>query len=141
MSLCSILATLTLKARNQRAAFGNGILNRIQKDYADRGVQVIESAVEPMSSLHIPDFVKKMGTIFPVGYNEESYVAKFLGLPPTAPMLFPSIVMVDAKGVLRVQYDPDDTRLRNDTQEKTLREDLDKTIKEGQTPSKAPAHR
>jgi thiol-disulfide isomerase/thioredoxin len=121
--------------------FTTGILNRIQKDYADRGVQVIESAVEPMSSLHIPDFVKKMGTIFPVGYNEESYVAKFLGLPPTAPMLFPSIVMVDAKGVLRVQYDPDDARLRNDTQEKTLREDLDKTIKEGQAPSKAPAHR
>jgi hypothetical protein len=82
-----------------------------------------------------------MGTIFPVGYNEESYVAKFLGLPPTAPMLFPSIAMVDARGVLRVQYDPDDTRLRNDTQEKTLREDLDKTIKEGQAPSKAPAHR
>jgi hypothetical protein len=121
--------------------FTTGILNRIQKDYADRGVQVIESAVEPMSSLHIPDFVKKMGTIFPVGYNEQNYVAKFLGFPENAPMLFPSIAMVDAKGILRVQYDPDDKRLANDTQEKTLREDLDKTIKEGQTPGKAPAHK
>ena len=121
--------------------FTTGILNRIQKDYAGRGVQVIESAVEPMSALHIPDFVKKMGTVFPVGYNEESYVAKFLGLPETAPMLFPSIVMVDAKGILRVQYSPDDTRLNNATQEKTLREDLEKTIKEGQTPVKAPARK
>src|ERR1044071_4457959 len=47
--------------------FTTGILNRIQKDYAGRGVQVIESAIEPMSSLHIPDFEKKMGTEFPVG--------------------------------------------------------------------------
>jgi len=121
--------------------FTTGILNRIQKDYADRGVQVVESAVEPMSSLHIPDFEKKMQTVFPVGYNEQNYVAKFLGLPENAPMLFPSIVMVDAKGILRVQYDPDDTRLKNDTQEKTLREDLDRTIKEGQTPVKAPARK
>lgn len=121
--------------------FTTGILNRIQKDYADRGVQVIESAVEPMSSLHIPDFEKKMQTIFPVGYNEEKYVAKFLNFPESEPMLFPSIVMVDAKGILRVQYSPEDKRLANDVQEKTLREDLEKTIKEGQTPGKAPAHK
>jgi hypothetical protein len=112
--------------------FTTGILNRIQKDYAGRGVQVIESAIEPMSSLHIPDFEKKTGAVFPVGYNEQSYAAKFLGLPENEPMLVPQIVMVDAKGVIRVQYTGEAPGLREEVQEKTLREDLEKTITEGE---------
>ncbi len=121
--------------------FTTGILNRIQKDYAGRGVQIIESALEPMSSLHIPDFEKKLGTVFPVGYNEQNYVARFLGLPENDPMLVPQIVMVDSKGVIRVQYAPEAPGLRDDIQEKTLRDDLEKTIKEGQAPVKAPARK
>src|ERR1700710_1029814 len=39
--------------------FTTGLLNGIQRDYAGQGVQVVESAVESMSSLHIPDFVAK----------------------------------------------------------------------------------
>ena len=38
--------------------FTVGLLNKIQKDYADKGVVIIASAIEPMSSLHIPDFMK-----------------------------------------------------------------------------------
>jgi hypothetical protein len=111
--------------------FTTGILNRIQKDYSTRGVQVIESAIEPMSSLHIADFRNKLAPAFPVGYNEQSYVEKFLGLPE-GPLLVPQIVMVDSKGIIRVQYDPDSPGLKDDVQEKTLREDLEKTIKAGQ---------
>src|ERR1700679_3649707 len=65
--------------------FTTGILNQIQKDYASRGVQVIPTAIEPMSSLHIPDFVKKLGVIFPVGYDEQNYAGKFLGKEENEP--------------------------------------------------------
>jgi cytochrome oxidase Cu insertion factor (SCO1/SenC/PrrC family) len=119
--------------------FTTGILNLIQKDYAARGVQVIESAIEPMSSLHIPDFQKKFTPAFPVGYNEQSYAAKFLGIGKNEPMFVPQIVMIDAKGVIRVQYNPDSPKLKEDVQEKTLREDLEKVIKEGQVAGSAPA--
>ena len=121
--------------------FTTGILNRIQKDYAARGVQVLASAIEPMSSLHIPDFQKKFSPAFPVGYNEQNYVAKFLALPENAPLFVPQIVMVDTKGIIRVQYDPDSPRLANDVQEKTLREDLDATIKAGQAAPAAPGRK
>src|ERR1700689_2399345 len=59
--------------------FTTGLLNGIQKDYADRGVQVVESAINTMSSLYIPGFVTKFKTTFPVGHNEGTYAAKFLG--------------------------------------------------------------
>ena len=62
------------------------------------GVQVIESAIEPMSSLHIPAFVQKMGITFPVGYDEQTYASKFLGRAEDEPMLMPQVVFIDRKG-------------------------------------------
>ena len=113
--------------------YTTGILTRIQKEYAARGVQVLESAIDPMASLRIADFRKKLGVTFPVGYNEQNYGLKFLGLPENTPMLVPQIVMIDAKGIIRVQYSGDSPRMKDDIQEKSLREDLEKTIKAGQT--------
>jgi len=34
--------------------FTTGLLKGIQKDYAAKGVEVLESAIETMSALHIP---------------------------------------------------------------------------------------
>ena len=113
--------------------FTTGILNRIQSDYKGRNVQVLVSAIEPMSSLNIPDFQKKFLPAFPVGYNEESYAAKFLGRAPNDPMLMPQLAFVDRNGMIRVQYAGDDKALSKDIQEKSLRDALERTIKEGQT--------
>ncbi len=110
--------------------FTTGILNRIQNDYARKDVQVLASAIEAMSSLNIPDFQKKFQPAFPVGYNEESYVAKFLGRAPTEPMLAPQLVFIDRTGIVRVQYSGEDPAMKNEIQEKSLRDALEKTIKE-----------
>jgi|HubBroStandDraft_1064217.scaffolds.fasta_scaffold336879_2 peroxiredoxin len=120
--------------------FTTGILNGIQKDYAGRGVEVVESAIEPMSSLHIPDFVKKLGVLFPVGYNEQSYAAKFLGRGETEPMLMPQMVFIDAKGMIRAQYSGDDPGLAEGIQEATLRNKLDEILK-GQAAVRPPARK
>jgi len=115
--------------------FTTGLLKGIQKDYAAKGVEVLESAIETMSALHIPDFVKKMGVTFPVGYNEQKYAAKFLGLPETEPLLMPQIVFIDRKGVIRRQFAGDNPGLANAIQDTTLRAALDETLKQGQTPA------
>jgi peroxiredoxin len=120
--------------------FTTGILNRIRNDYAERGVVVVESAIEPMSSLHIPDFVQKLGVSFPVGYNEQSYAAKFLGYPETEPMLMPQVVFIDAKGMIRAQFAGDNPGFAEAVQETTLRSKLDEIIKE-QTAAKPPARK
>ena len=121
--------------------FTTGILNNIQKDYAGRGVQILASAIEPMSSLHIADFQKKFLPAFPVGYNEQSYVAKFLGRGPDDPLLMPQLAFVDRNGIIRVQYAGDNPAMSRDIQEKSLRDALEKTIKEGQTAVKPSARK
>jgi hypothetical protein len=113
--------------------FTTGALNRIQKDYANRNVQVLATAIEPMSSLHLPDFQKTFAPAFPVGYNDQAYVAKFLGRAPNDPMMMPQLAFVDRNGIIQAQYAGDDPALSKDVQEKSLREALEKTIKAGQT--------
>jgi thiol-disulfide isomerase/thioredoxin len=115
--------------------FTTGALNHIAKDYAGKEVQILATAVEPMSSLNIPDFRKKFMPEFPVGYNEQNYVAKFLGLPPNEPMFFPQVVFVDRNGIIRAQFTGGDAPMEKDVQEKSLRETLEKTIKAGLTKS------
>lgn len=121
--------------------FTTGILNKIQKDYASRGVQVIESAIEPMSSLHIPAFVQKMGTTFPVGYDEQAYASKFLGRAENEPMLMPQVVFIDRKGMIQAQFSGDDPGFANPVQETTLRNTLDRILKEGQAAGRPPVHK
>jgi thiol-disulfide isomerase/thioredoxin len=113
--------------------FTAGVLNHIQKDYATRNVQFLATAIEPMSSLHLPDFQKTFAPAFPVGYNDQAYVAKFLGRGPDDPMMMPQLAFVDRNGIIRAQYAGDDPALAKDVQEKNLRDALEKTIKAGQT--------
>jgi peroxiredoxin len=111
--------------------YTTGILNRIQYDYAAKNVQVIASAIEPMSSLNIPEFREKFQPAFPVGYNEQSYIAKFLGLGANDPMMMPQLAFVDRNGIIRVQISGDDAGMKDEIQEKTLRDAVEKTIAAG----------
>jgi peroxiredoxin len=118
--------------------FTTGLLNKIHKEYADKGVVVFESAIEPMSSLHIPDFVKNFGVTFPVGYNEQNYAGKFLGREENEPMFMPQVVIIDPKGMIRAQFGGDDLTFSEAIQETTLREKLDEIVN-GQAAPKPPA--
>jgi len=111
--------------------FTTGVLSRIAKDYAGKDVWIAASAVEPMSSLNIPDFKKTFTPAFPVGYNDQGYVSKFLGLPPNEPVFFPQVVFIDRNGIVRAQFTGGDKPMDKDIQEKSLRETLEKTIKDG----------
>ena len=108
--------------------YTTGVLGKIQRDYAAKGVQVLATAIEPMSSLHIADFKKQFQPNFPVGYNDQKYVMKFLGLPENDPMMVPQLVFVDRGGMIRAQLTGDDPSMEKDTQEKNLRALLDKVL-------------
>lgn len=111
--------------------FTIGLLNKIQKDYADKGVQVLATAVEPMSSLNIPEFTKKFQPQFPVGYNDQAYIQKFLGRPENDPMFFPQLAFVDRNGNIQVQFAGDNPALAKEIQDKSLRDALEKTLRAG----------
>jgi len=109
--------------------FTTGILNKLEKEYSPKGVVFLESAIEPMSALHIPDFKKQMGTTFPVGYNEQGYASKFLGGGENDPMLMPQLVIIDGKGMIRSQFSGDDPGFARPVQEATIREAIEKAMK------------
>jgi thiol-disulfide isomerase/thioredoxin len=115
--------------------FTTGILNKLEKEYAPKGVIFLESAIEPMSSLHIPDFKKQMGVTFPVGYNEQGYASKFLGGGENDPMLMPQLVIIDGKGMIRSQFSGDDPGFARPVQEATIREAIENAMK-GTAPRK-----
>ncbi|HXJ42227.1 MAG TPA: TlpA disulfide reductase family protein [Bryobacteraceae bacterium] len=108
--------------------YTTGVLSGIQKDYAAKGVQVIATAIEPMSSLNIDGFKKQFHPTFPVGYNDQKYVMKFLGLPENDPMFVPQLVFVDRGGTIRAQLTGDDPAMEKAAQDKRLRETLDKIL-------------
>jgi len=112
--------------------YTTGLLNTIQQDYAARGVQVLESAIDSMSALRLPDFVARTKASFPVGYNDAGYATRFLGYGDADPMYAPQIVFIDRNGMIRAQFGGDDPRLLKDVQDKTLRDTLDGILKTGQ---------
>jgi hypothetical protein len=104
----------------------------LQAEFANRDVQIIESAAEPMAALHIPQFMAQFHPAFPVGYNDQAYIAKFLGYPEDAPMMFPTIAILDRQGMIRIQMTGEDPLMNKDIQEKSLRDMITRVAAEGQ---------
>jgi len=115
----------------KHCTFTTGLLNAIQRDYAGKGVQVLASAIDTMSALHIPEFLKKTNPAFPVGYDDQNYAAVFLGYGEKDPMFAPQIVMIDRNGMIRAQFGGDDPKMLENVQDKTLRDALNETLKAG----------
>lgn len=115
--------------------FTTGVLNKLEKEYGPKGVVFLESAIEPMSSLHIPDFKKQFNVTFPVGYNEEGYASKFLGGGENDPMFLPQLVIIDGKGMIQAQLGGEDPSFVRPQQEPTLREAIENAMK-GTAPRK-----
>lgn len=116
--------------------FTTGILNKLEKEYAPKGVVFLESAIEPMSSLHIPDFKAKFNVTFPVGYNDQNYVSKFLGRNENEPMFVPQMVIIDAKGMIQAQLGGDEPGFERDKQETVIRAAIEKAMKAPLTPQR-----
>jgi peroxiredoxin len=119
--------------------FTTGVLNRLRAEFLTKGVQFIESAAEPMAALHIADFQSKFHPAFPLGYNDQRYIAKFLGLPEDTPMMFPTIAIIDKRGMIRVEISGDDKSMEKGIQEKSLRDVIEKNLGAGQAARRAPA--
>ena len=106
----------------QKAA---GILARVQKDYADRGVQVLGATFDQGAPFNVQNFNKTYGVNFPCGYSNQKAVMDFLQI--TDPPFVPDMVFIDKTGVIRAQYVGDEKFLENE--EKNIRAELDKMLK------------
>ncbi len=108
------------------------ILSRLQKEYGQQGLQVVASAIDPMSSMKVPDFIKQFQPGFPVGFNEHNAAIEYLQHPIMYRLMMPQLVFIDRKGTIRAQHAGDEETFFNQaTQEKNLRDAIEGLLKEG----------
>lgn len=110
--------------------FTSGVLSKLQTEYGPRGLQVVASAIDTMSQLLVPDFVKKFQPSFPVGFNEREAAEAFLEHPTIYRLMMPQLVFIDRKGLIRAQYSGDDKFFDKTVQEKNIRETIEPLLNE-----------
>jgi len=102
-----------------------GLLAQVQKEYANKGVQVLGAAFDQGAAFNIQNFNKVFGVNFPCGYSSQKAVMDFLEI--TEPPFVPDLVFIDKTGTIRAQYVGDEKFLSN--QEVNIRAELDKLIR------------
>jgi thiol-disulfide isomerase/thioredoxin len=81
-------------------------LNQVAKDYASRGVQVLECAFNDDAVQTMPEFLKQFNPAFPVGFATRASVMSYLqySLNDAKPLYVPHLVFIDRAGIIRGDY-------------------------------------
>jgi peroxiredoxin len=107
------------------------ILTKLQNEFGPQGFQVVASAIDPMSSMKVPDFIRQFQPAFPVGFNEHQAAVDYLQHPVMFRLMMPQVVVIDRKGIIRAQLAGDDKFFAEAEQEKNLHALLEPLLKEG----------
>ena len=83
-----------------------GVFSKLQADYGARGFQALGIAFNDMPAMLVPDFVNDHKPAFPVGWANRDPVMAYLGISPIERFVVPQIVLIDRKGVIRLQSPP-----------------------------------
>jgi peroxiredoxin len=109
--------------------FTTGLLVKLQTEFAAKGFQVLECAINDGAAAEVPNFIKQFKTNFPVGYNmDQDALVSFLQFPPTAVPHMPILVFIDRKGVIHGQYQGTDPLMEDTKQEQNLRAEIVKLL-------------
>jgi thiol-disulfide isomerase/thioredoxin len=99
----------------------------IAKEYAPRGVQFLECAVNPEAAGLVDAFVKQFQPPFPVGYNTQSVVDDYLQRSVMLTFYVPHVVFLNRSGIIVGDY-PGESDFIKDPAANT-RAELDKLLK------------
>jgi thiol-disulfide isomerase/thioredoxin len=106
------------------------MVNKLQKDYGPRGFQAVDVAFnQGVTPAMVTEFVHRFSIGFPVGYASPDTVMSYLGISLMDRYVYPEVVLVDRKGMIRAQSPPQgDSNLQD---EKYLRNLIESLLKEG----------
>jgi thiol-disulfide isomerase/thioredoxin len=120
------------------------ILSSVQKEYADRGVQVLGATFDPNAATQVKQFDQIFVKGFPCGYSSNNEVLRFLQQPATNPPFVPIFVFIDKAGIIRALHMVTGDTPENGPEQKffatpevTIRAELDKMLKGEKTSSAA----
>ena len=106
------------------------LVEKLDKEYGPRGFQPLAVAFNDMAVMLVPDFIKQSGLSFPVGYDTRDPVFTYIQRSPALKTYVPMMVFVDKRGVIRGPYMGDDKFFAPESQEKNIREMIEKLLKE-----------
>lgn len=110
-------------------------LSKLNAELGSKGFQPLAVAINPMALMLVDEFIRNFKVNFPVGASEPGPALKFLDVDPAVRWVVPQIVIIDKKGVIRMQSPATtgDERLSN---EQFLRTEIEKLLKEGAAAAK-----
>jgi thiol-disulfide isomerase/thioredoxin len=77
-------------------------MTKLQAELGDKGLQVIDVAVNPNADLLVENFAKDYGVNFPVGWTTSDNMTTFMGFP-AGRYVVPQLVLIDRKGYIHWQ--------------------------------------
>jgi peroxiredoxin len=114
------------------------VLQKMQQEYGPKGFQALGVAINEMSHMLVPDYIRNYGLTYPVGYAPREKAHEFLQHPTMLIMYVPQLVFLDRKGVIRAQYPGGDKFYQDE--EKNMRTQIESLLKEtGGAPAKPAA--
>ena len=113
-------------------------LTGLQKEYADKGLQVLAAAWDDHAKENILQFNRMFSVNFPCGFTTRKNVLDFLGQPESSPPFVPILVFIDRTGSVRAQHmmtgdegpDSAETKWFNNM-EPGIRAEVDRLLKAG----------
>ena len=81
-------------------------LGPLSREYALRGVQVLECAFNDEAKLNMPEFLQQLQPPFPVGWTSRATAMAYLqrSVLDTRPLYVPHMVFLDRSGIVRAEY-------------------------------------
>ena len=119
------------------------MMSKFQTEFAAKGLQVLDVAVNPNADLLVDNFAKDQQTTFPVGWVPQDAMVSFMGFSSER-FVVPQLVLIDRKGVIHYQTpsledESWDKQMTEDAIRKHIEELLRTPSAEARTPHTKPA--
>ncbi|MBV9501042.1 MAG: TlpA family protein disulfide reductase [Acidobacteriaceae bacterium] len=109
------------------------LMTKLQNEYGQRGLQVLDVAVNQNADLLVENFQKDFQTSFPVGWTQASQMEAFMGFSPGR-FVVPQLVLIDRNGYIHYQTPAtEDANWDKLMKEETIRQHIDELLSLGST--------
>jgi len=116
------------------------LLNKLQPEYAPRGLRILASAIDQDAPSAVPLFIRNMHPLFPVGFDDPVATLNFAGYALTRLPHMPILLFIDRQGLVREQHDGAEPVYFGDQEEQSIRKSIGALLAAGKpAPKKVPA--
>ena len=105
------------------------LMTKMQAEFANRGLQVLDVAVNQNADLLVENFTRDYNVGFPVGWTKSDQMLSFMGFSMMDRYVVPQLVLIDRKGVIHYQTPPQGEE--HSMLESTIRERIEELLNLG----------